>query len=421
MRVLVLADICNPEWPSLPVVGFNYAKALAEHADVHVVTQVRNRENIDKVGFGRAQVTYLDTERVAAPIHKLAVMLRRGEATGWTIQMAMHYPSYVAFEHYAWQRFGPALRAGEYDLVHRVTPMSPTLPSAMAGRCPVPFVLGPLNGNLAWPEHFRVERDREREWLSVVRQAYKLLPYHRSTYAKSAAILAAFDHTLADLPAATRSKAINFPEVGIDPSLFVRPERTERDRMTVLYAGRLVPYKLPDVVIRAFAASPTLRRHRLVIAGEGPESPMMEEAIRSEGLQDCVEMLGRVPQARVAELMREADIFAFPSIRELGAGVVVEAMACGLACVVVDYGGPATLIDGSRGIKVPMGDKPTIVKSMTSALETLVNDPDRTARLARAAHDHAVSTYAWDAKARKTVEIYDWVLGRRQDKPEFWQ
>lgn len=421
-RVLILADVCNPEWPSLPIVGYNYAKALAEHADVHVVTQIRNRENIERAGFGRARVSYLDTEPVAAPIHKLALLLRRGDAAGWTIQMAMDYPSYLAFEWLAARRFGKALRGGEYDLVHRITPMSPTLPSAMAASCPVPFVLGPLNGNLPWPEHFRGERSRERERLSVVRSAYKLLPYYRSTYAKPAAILAGFEHTLADLPQRALERAINFPEVGIDPARFSVPQRPVRERMTVLYAGRLVPYKLPDVVISAFARSPELRRHRLVIAGEGPERPMMERLIAAEGLADCVEMHGRVTQARVAELMREAEIFAFPSIRELGAGVVVEAMACGMASAVVDYGAPGTLVDETRGIKVALGDKESIVRSMTAALEGLVRDPARTAKLGRAAHEHALRYYAWDQKAKKTLEVYDWVLGeRRAPKPDFWR
>src|SRR4029079_16317838 len=106
MRVLLLADLCNPDWPSLPVVACNTARSIADHADAVVVTQVRNRENLERVGgVGRAEVVYLDTEKVAAPIYKLAVALRRGTSTGWTLQMAMDYPSYVAFELAAWRRF----------------------------------------------------------------------------------------------------------------------------------------------------------------------------------------------------------------------------------------------------------------------------------------------------------------------------
>lgn len=420
MKVLALCDDCNPEWPSLPVVGYKYGCALSHHVDLTVVTQIRNRPNIEKHGFANAKVVYLDTEYIAAGMYKLAKFLRRGSATGWTIQVAMAYPSYLAFEFAAYRRFKSELKAGAFDIVHRLTPMSPTLPSPMASLTDVPFVLGPLNGNLPWPKAFSAELRREREWLSNLRNAYRLLPYYGSTYAKPRAILAGFDHTIADIAARHQDRVINFPEVGIDPDLFAKPTRPVRQRQTIFFAGRLVPYKLPDVPVLAFAASPLLRQHKLVIAGDGPERPMIEETIRAHNLQDCVELLGQRTQAEVASLMQSSDIFAFPSIRELGAGVLVEAMACGMACVCVDYGGPATLIGPETGIKVPLADKPTIVKSMTAALERLVADPEGRAKLGAAAHEHALRYYAWDRKAQRTLDVYDWALGRRSAKPTFW-
>jgi glycosyltransferase involved in cell wall biosynthesis len=420
VRALILADSCNPEWPSLPIVGYKYARALGEHAEVVLVTQVRNRENIERAGLGRVERVYLDTEAIAAPLARLATFLRGGNSTAWSLQMAMDYPSYVAFEFAALKRFRRELDSGRFDVVHRITPMSPTLASPMAKKCPVPFVLGPLNGNLRWPKAFTAELLREREVLSYVRKAYKLLPYHRSMYARSAAILAAFEHTLADVPESALDRAINFPEVGIDPELFSMPLRTRSERMTVLYAGRLVPYKLPEVVVGAFARSPKLRRHRLVVVGDGPERPRLEAVIAEHGLSDCVELLGQRPQPEVAALMRQAEVFAFPSIRELGAGVVVEAMGCGMACVVVDYGAPGTLVGPDRGVRIALADKETLTQRFSEELESLVENPERVASLGAAAYAHATRFYAWDHKAKKTLEVYDWVLGRRAEKPDFW-
>ena len=417
MRALILANDCNPDWPSLPVVGYKFVRAIANYADVVVVTQVRNKPNIDREGIGKASVVYLDTEKIAAPIYQLATALRGGKNTGWTIQMAMDYPSYLAFEWAAWKRFQWDLRNGNFDVVHRITPMSPTLPSPMAKWSPVPFLLGPINGALPWPKQFRTELSREREWLSYLRSAYKLLPYYRSTYACSAGILAAFDHSIADLPAAVKSKTINFPEVGIDPELFTSAIRHKQQQMTILFVGRLVPYKLPEVVVRAFAASSILQQHRLLIVGEGPERSRLESIVEEQGLVECVELTGQKSQAEVGELMRQAEILAFPSIRELGAGVVVEAMACGMACVVVDYGGPAMLVQPEHGIKIPMGDLEHLVRRFTAELEQLVTEPNRVAHLGAEGHKHAMTYYSWDAKAQKMLEIYRWITSRREAKP----
>jgi glycosyltransferase involved in cell wall biosynthesis len=366
----------------------------------------------------RCEVVYIDNEYIGRPLYKLTRKLRGGTSVGWTTNVAMFYPSYLAFEYEVRKRFGKDLKEGRFDLVHRVTPMSPTLPSPMAKWSPRPFVLGPLNGGLKWPREFRAELAREKEWLTFVRGAYRFLPYHRATFRKPTAILAAFQHTIDDLPKSCRDRVFNLPEIGVDLELFsAPPDRTPGERLTFLYAGRLVPYKCPDVAIGAFAASSALRRHRLRIVGEGPELPRLQEMVRENQLESCVEFVGKLTQAGVGEELRRADVFVFPSIRELGAGGVVEAMVSGLACVVVGYGAPGALIGADRGIRLPLQPKAEMTQAFARALEELAAHPERITRLGQAASAHVLAHYTWDAKARAIVEIYRWVLGQRRERP----
>jgi glycosyltransferase involved in cell wall biosynthesis len=421
LRALVLAYDCHPDWPSLPVVGFKTCRALARTAEVVVATHVRNRPGIERDGIPGAEVVYLDNEYLASPLYKLAKALRGGTSVAWTIHIAMSYPSYLGFEWEVWKRFKGELTTGGFDVVHRVTPMSPTIPSPLAKWSKVPFVLGPINGGLKWPKDFTGELHREREWLTFLRSGYRVLPYYRSTYRRSAAILASFPHTIADLPGWAQDRVIDFPEVGIDPALFAadRPRQVKQGPMTVLFAGRLVPYKCADVVVSAFAASPALRRHRLRVVGGGPEMPRLQQLVKENGLEGCVELLGERTQAEVGRIMREADIFAFPSIRELGAGVLVEAMAAGLPCVVVDYGAPGTLIGPDRGIVLPLAPRDKLIQDYAGALESLVADPQLVCRQGNTANQYALAEYSWEAKAQKVLEVYRWVLGQRGNKPTF--
>jgi glycosyltransferase involved in cell wall biosynthesis len=423
-RVLVLADDCNPDWPSLPVVGYQAARALADVADVTLATHVRNRREIERDGCGQATVVYLDNEYIARPMFKLGKLIRGGHSVGWTTNIAMTYPSYLAFEYEAYKRFKKDFKQHRFDIIHRITPMSPTIPSPLAKWTKIPFVLGPLNGGLPWPPGFDGERAREREWLVRFRSAYRMLPYYRSTYRRSAAVLAAFGHTAADLPEVARPRVVDFPEVGLNPEIFWQEEQVGRPSdgpLTFLFVGRLVPYKCPDVVLRAFAESAALREHRFLVVGDGPERAGMEAFIAEAGLASCVQMLGWKSQKEVGELMRQADVFAFPSIRELGAGVVVEAMASSLCCVVVDYGGPGGLIDADRGVKVGLGSKEEITRAFAAAMEALAKDPQRAVALGKAARRYALEELSWEAKAKKTIEVYDWVLGKRSSPPNFYQ
>ena len=53
-------------------------------------------------------------------------------------------------------------------------------------------------------------------------------------------------------------------------------------------------------------------------------------------------------------------------------------------------------------------------------METLANDPARRKQLGQQAREDAVRIYDWTAKGKKTVEVYEWVLGRRSAKPDFY-
>ena len=206
-RILLIAEAANPEWVSVPLVGWSHARALTRVADVHLVTQVRNREAILRSGLREgADFTPIDSEAVARPLWRLASALRGGAGKGWTTSTAISALSYYYFEHLAWKLFRRQIAGGEFDVVHRLIPLSPTTPSLIAGKCRragVPFLLGPLNGGVPWPKGFDAARRKEKEWLSYTRAAHKLLPGYRSTRRNAAAILIGSRDTWNQMPEAS--------------------------------------------------------------------------------------------------------------------------------------------------------------------------------------------------------------------------
>jgi glycosyltransferase involved in cell wall biosynthesis len=264
---------------------------------------------------------------------------------------------------------------------------------------------------------------KEKEWLRPLRAFYKNMPFSRSTFRCSAAILASFKHTIADLPAEALPKTIDFPEVGLDERIFSADDAraVSTGPLTVAFIGRFAPLKLPEVVALAFARSSVLREHRLVYVGDGTQRPHIEAIIQEHGLQDCAQVTGWMTSKGVSDWMRRADILAFPSIKELGAGAVVEAMACGMVPVVCNYGAPGTLVGRDRGLRVPIENREQLISAFQKALEELVTDRQRLKELADRARRFAVEKFSWRQKSKKTVDIYDWVLGgRRGPKPVFW-
>ena len=154
-RVLLLAEKANPNWISVPLVGWKHVELIAQFAAVHLVTHERNRDNILASGFSPRDVSFVGETRLERTANALASALEGEGAMGGATQTAFQVPMYYQFESRAFAMTREALAHGDFDLVHRVTPVSPTYASPLASWTDVPFVLGPLNGGLPWPRYFR--------------------------------------------------------------------------------------------------------------------------------------------------------------------------------------------------------------------------------------------------------------------------
>lgn len=423
-RVLIIAESANPEWVSVPLEGWSHSRAVAELVPAHVVTQIRNRDAFSRAGLKEGEdFTTIDSEAVDRRAWKVSRALRGEGGAGWTTNTAVFGLTYYYFEHLVWRRFGARIAAGEFDLVHRMTPLTPTAPSLMAARCAragVPFVWGPINGGVPWPKGFDAARRREREWLSYVRNAYRLLPGYRSTRKHAAAIIVGSRDTFRQMPARYHDRCVYIPENGVDPARFTRQVEGPVGRpLRVAFVGRLVPYKGADMLIEA--AAPLVREGAVAldIIGDGPEMPKLRSLVESEGISGSVALDGWQPHEKLQERLVRADVFGFPSIREFGGAVVLEAMALGLVPVVVDYGGPAELVTEATGFKTPIGTRKEIVAGFRTILAELAGRPDGIRPMGRRARARVFQHFTWGAKARQTLEVYRWVLKERAEKPDF--
>ncbi len=293
-KVLLLIEQCNPDWASVPLEGYHYFHEISQLADVTLVTHARNRAALEQ-RQETAEIHYITENAFQAKYHQMIEHLVnnvRGKVI-WQLYHVLSYPTYAAFNRKVRRQFGPRIRAGEFELVHALTPMMPRYPVAAIQDCQakhVPFVLGPVNGGVPFPPGFQDKAKKEYVRLNFLRALGRwLLPGYAATYKKADRVLAGstYTHDMVQQMFNLSSDRLQlFYENGISNS-FTAPERllqTEPrqiedtqpepaqlepvqseltpsgERVNLLFVGRLTPYKCADILIDAVAQmQPALR------------------------------------------------------------------------------------------------------------------------------------------------------------------
>jgi len=159
---------------------------------------------------------------------------------------------------------------------------------------------------------------------------------------------------------------------GIDTSrFFPAPQRPRERPLTVLYAGRLIPLKQVNLLVRALA-TPALSAAgvRLRVVGDGVEAPALRALASELGVAARVHFVGEVPYADIPGEYRRADLYAQLSVVEGMSNTIVEAMASGLPIITSPAGNARDLVRDNGCVL----DAPA-VESVAEAITRYVQQP----------------------------------------------
>lgn len=173
----------------------------------------------------------------------------------------------------------------------------------------------------------------------------------------------------------------------------------------VLYVGRLSPEKGVAMLMKAFAvAANRAPEALLVVVGDGPSRPSLEQLKESLGLASRrVVFTGRVDPQAVKLWMQASDVFSLVSPNEGFPCALVEAMATGLCSVVSDIPGNTQLVKArEHGLLAPFDDKERIAEAIAS----LLLDPAARARMGANARRLVVDQFSTDRICQLYEELF---------------
>lgn len=168
----------------------------------------------------------------------------------------------------------------------------------------------------------------------------------------------------------------------------------------LLYLGRLVPEKRPELLIDAFKGLDTDKK--LVIAGGGSDTSEYEVSLREAAQGDPrILFTGFVNGEPLEELYSNCYAYVLPSDVEGMPMSLLEAMAYGCCCVTSDIPECADVLAGN-GVTFEKGS----ADSLRATLQGLLADSGRGRVLGGAAKAHVEKSYNWDSVVERTLELY---------------
>ncbi len=176
-------------------------------------------------------------------------------------------------------------------------------------------------------------------------------------------------------------------------------------KVKLLFAGRIVPEKGLDVLVKALELLKDTNRWTLEVCGTGKSRDVMPivKLSRGLGIADRISWPGSVDN--VQQHIADSDVVIMPSIAPESFGLVIlEAASHGVPAIASNNGAqPEIITDGVDGILVTSGD----YEALARAIRALIDDPERRKAMGSAALATFNKRFSYEKFFKKITDIYN--------------
>ncbi|MFC1816543.1 glycosyltransferase family 4 protein, partial [Thermodesulfobacteriota bacterium] len=178
-----------------------------------------------------------------------------------------------------------------------------------------------------------------------------------------------------------------------------------KEKLDILYCGRLAPVKSLDKLILSFnfLSKEILDNISLVIVGDGYEVNNLKQLVKKHDLESRISFTGFISNAEVEENYRKADVFILPSENESFPVALLEAMSFGIPCISKSFGLPFR----KDSVYFINDNAP---ETIAQAIETLYKGPDLRIKMSKNALEESKTNYSFDKVVENHIKLYENLL-----------
>ncbi|AFY99673.1 glycosyltransferase family 4 protein [Calothrix sp. PCC 6303] len=182
----------------------------------------------------------------------------------------------------------------------------------------------------------------------------------------------------------------------------------------MVFLGRLVPEKRPDLLINAFIKLKLSGWKLVLVGGVSDTKSYTSELLNQVAKHPEITFAGELWGAKKAEIIRNAGLFVLPSDLEGLPLAMLEAMQEGIPVVASDIDPHQQLLDENRGVMFAAGN----LTSCADALNWAIRHPEELKVMANKAQKHIELYYNWQTITLKNLQLYKNLLNTSQSNTQ---
>jgi glycosyltransferase involved in cell wall biosynthesis len=405
LTILINAYACSPDMGSEPGLAWNWCINLANHCNLHIITEGEFKDKIDTVlpTLPQRNNMHFYYNPVSDKIRKMC--RNQGD---WRF--------YYYYRKWQKKTLNIALNIIEnnhINVIHQLNMIGFREPGYLWKIEDIPFVWGPIGGLQKFPVAYLYNADIKMILFNQLKNALNLLQIKYSKRVRNA--LCRADLLLSTSPdsyiAITQyhnRESIIVPETGgYFQNSMENLERFDKMGLNLIWVGKFDFRKQLEIALRTIAKLRHLEKLELNIYGTGSQMQIeyYHKLAADLNINEQIKWHGQKSNQEILKQMKMSQLFFFTSVSDDTTVVVSEAISCCLPIICFDACGFGNVVSNAVGLKIKFSNPTQSIKEFAEKIEYLYYNREKLKEMSRNCIQRQ-KELSWENKAKQMLELY---------------
>lgn len=404
LSILINAYACSPEMGSEPGMAWNWCVNLANHCELHIITEGEFCDKIEAIlpTLPQGKNMHFYYNPVSEKIRNMC--WNQGD---WRF--------YKYYKEWQWKTYLIAkeiIQQHHIDIVHQLNMIGFREPGYLWKISEIPFVWGPIDAKENFPTTFLKGVNFKTKAFILLKNT---ITKYQLRYAKRVHLAAKRAKLV--ISASSNSQEAIKKYFHIDSPLLNETgcyiqdhptiNKSQKDSFDILWVGKLDFRKQLNLALCSVAKAHN-KHFKLHIVGSGNKIPY-QKLVEKLGIEKQCIWYGNVSHLQVQEFMQKSDLFFFTSIAEGTPHVVLEAIGNNLPILCFDTCGQGDCVNENIGIKIPLSNPQKSTHEFASILNNLERNRNLLQSMSEKCHQRQIEL-SWENKALQMINLYNNII-----------